>query len=68
MEHDIVHLQERIKTLESRLDQALQQAQNMRKHADKAAAERAQLRIAQDQARQRIESMIAQLKSLEQHT
>jgi len=58
----------RIKALDARLDALIKHARLMRRQAEKTASEHARLKIAQDTARTRIKTMIAQLKSLEQHT
>jgi len=59
---------EQIKALDARLAALLKRAGQMRRQAEKTAAERARLMIAQEQARARIKTMIAELKSLERHT
>jgi len=58
---------EQIKALDARLEVLVKRARQMRRQAEKTAAEHARLKIAQEQAKSRINSMIAQLKSLERH-
>jgi len=57
-----------IKALDSRLAGLLKRAGQMRRQSEKMAAERARLMIVQEQARERIKAMIAELKSLEKRT
>jgi len=63
-----VDIPEQIKALDARLDVLVKRARQMRRQAEKTALEHARLKIAQEQARSRINSMISRLKSLERHT
>jgi len=57
-----------IKALDARLAGLIKRAGQMRRQSEKMTAERARLMIVQEQARERIKAMIAELKSLEKRT
>src|SRR5690625_2933070 len=66
---------ERIRALVTRVDQLVERTrqlqeenQSLRQQHEQVSGERSQLLVKNEQARSRVEAMIARLKSLEQHT
>ena len=59
---------ERVDALSARLRQLSDENRALRQQHDLLSSERAQLVAKNEQARTRVEAMIARLKSLEQHT
>ncbi len=59
---------ERIETLVERVGRLTEENRLLRQQHEQASNERAQLLAKNEQARSRVEAMIARLKSLEQHT
>jgi cell division protein ZapB len=58
----------RVDALVDRLQQLSAENRSLRQQQEHLASERSQLLAKNDQARSRVEAMIARLKSLEQHT
>ena len=58
----------RIDLLGPRMQRLQEENRSLRQQVEQMAGERAQLLSKQEQARSRVEAMIARLKSLEQHT
>ena len=58
----------RLDLLAAAMQRLQDENRSLRQQAEQMAGERAQLIAKQEQARSRVEAMIARLKSLEQHT